>query len=294
MTLNFSEDRSKLVALLFQTEAFQVCPQGEPFWYTSGTIGPYFINTHYLYGSKGKAEELLNFIEDVKGDKDHLSELIFEKVLENYDENDIFHTVIDELVDLIKKKENIDSIDYISGGERRDWFFSIIVAYILKKSHITIFKDMAAIVWDSTTRKQFPINHKHPLKDKKILHIADLVTEASSYERVWIPAIKKVEAKMISTFVIIDRMQGGRELLENHNVHLSSLIDIDISLFKSALDLGLIGGEQLDMLKDYFVNPFEAMKKFLVNNPDFLERSLKSNEKNKERAELCVRNKIYE
>ena len=44
----------KLIKWLFETNAFRVCPENEPFWYTSGTIGPYYINTHFLYGSEEK------------------------------------------------------------------------------------------------------------------------------------------------------------------------------------------------------------------------------------------------
>lgn len=294
MVKEISTGPSKLVELLFKTEAFQVCPEGQPFWYTSGTIGPYFVNTHYLYGSKEKAEKLLNFIEQVKGEKENLSELVFEKVLENYDEDDIFHNVIDTLVEKIRDVEDIDSIDYISGGERRDWFFSLIVAYILKKSHLTIFKDLDIMVWDSTTRKQFPISEGVNIKEKNILHIADLVTEASSYERAWIPAVKNLGAQMTSTFVIIDRMQGGSELLSRNGVNLSALVNIDMPLFESALNLGLVSEKQLSMLSDYFANPHEAMKKFIKSNSSFIENALNSSGKSKERAELCISSKIYD
>ena len=47
-----------IIKWLFQTNAIQVCPEDRPFWYTSGTLGPYYINTHYLYGSKEEAENL--------------------------------------------------------------------------------------------------------------------------------------------------------------------------------------------------------------------------------------------
>ena len=33
---------SKLMSLLFDTKAFKICEENNPFWYTSGKIGPYF------------------------------------------------------------------------------------------------------------------------------------------------------------------------------------------------------------------------------------------------------------
>ena len=48
---------------------------------------------------------------------------------------------------ILKIKENINTeeIDYISGGERRDWYFSNIIAYLLKKPHVTIYKDLTTV-----------------------------------------------------------------------------------------------------------------------------------------------------
>ena len=58
-----------LINWLFETTAVRVCPEGKPFWYTSGTIGPYYINTHFLFGSEEKALELLEKIDAEKANK---------------------------------------------------------------------------------------------------------------------------------------------------------------------------------------------------------------------------------
>ena len=72
----------KLIKWLFETNAFRVCPENEPFWYTSGTIGPYYINTHFLYGSERKAMELLEYIDRVREDKQKCPERDLAKVEE--------------------------------------------------------------------------------------------------------------------------------------------------------------------------------------------------------------------
>ncbi len=46
-----------LVEILIQTQALRLAPPGKVFWYTSGTIGPYYIDTHYLCGGRQQAEE---------------------------------------------------------------------------------------------------------------------------------------------------------------------------------------------------------------------------------------------
>ena len=52
-----------VVSWLFETDAVRVCPEGQPFWYTSGKLGPFYINTQFLFGSEQAANELLAVIE---------------------------------------------------------------------------------------------------------------------------------------------------------------------------------------------------------------------------------------
>lgn len=113
------------------------------------------------------------------------------------------------MLDFIRDNVDVDDIDYISGGERRDWFFSLLAAKGLGKPHITIYKDLSAVITEKgETRRSDSVN------GGRVLHIADLITKASSYERAWIPAIKNICGQMTCTVVIIDRKQGGAELLE--------------------------------------------------------------------------------
>ena len=128
-----------------------------------GKIGPYFINTHFVYGSEDDANVLLKFIDDNKHDKLGMPKSIFEMVMKQYNNNSIYNDVINEMVSFIKNNINVDEIDYISGGERRDWFFSYVIANILNKPHITVFKDLDTVVSDSNfenTTFATPINGK--------------------------------------------------------------------------------------------------------------------------------------
>ena len=59
-----------LAEYLITSQALRIAPANEMFWYTSGTVGPYYINTHYLYGGPEKAEEMLSFINDEKENSD--------------------------------------------------------------------------------------------------------------------------------------------------------------------------------------------------------------------------------
>ena len=193
---------------LFKTNAIRFCEENKPFWYTSGKIGPYFINTHFIYGNEEDATNLLSYIDEALSNHETLPKKVFEKVHTQYQENVIYKNVIDIMKKYIEDNIDINSIDYISGGERRDWFFSNILAYLLRKPHISIYKDLSIVISDSNFENTKKIEN---IQDKQVLHIADLITVASSYLRAWIPAIEKNGGKMKASCCVVDRMQGGKK-----------------------------------------------------------------------------------
>lgn len=279
---------SEVTSYLFETKALKICPENKPFWYTSGKIGPYFINTHFIYGSEEEANELLKFIDAEKDNKTEMPKKVHDKTLEQYNTNKIYKTVIDEMLQKVRENINVEDIDFVSGGERRDWFFSYAIADLLGKPHVTIFKDLSAVTTDSNGN-----NMVADLKDKKVLHVADLITEASSYLRAWIPAIKDLGANIVWSMAVVDRMQGGKDKLEAENIKSYEIVRVDNGLFNDALNLGIINKEQLDMLEKFKSNPDGTMREFLVSHPEFLENALKADEKTAARAKLCLDGNLY-
>lgn len=277
-----------LVNWLFQTGAVKVCPENKPFWYTSGTIGPYYINTHFLYGSEKKALELLEYIDAVKSDKLSCPGKLIDTISDNYASDIIFRGLIDSMVEFINDNIDLDSIDYISGGERRDWFFSLIIAKLLNKPHITIYKDLEAVVTMAGETSTID-----SINGSNVLHIADLITEASSYKRAWIPAVKNICGQITNSIAVVDRLQGGGELLEDNDICSFSMVRIDKGFFDDALNLGLISKGQHDMILEYTRSPRESMRKFIKAHPEFLENALKADDRTRERAQLCIDSKIY-
>ncbi|HAA25297.1 MAG TPA: orotate phosphoribosyltransferase [Ruminiclostridium sp.] len=275
--------KEKLIEGLFETDAIKVCPAGKPFWYTSGKIGPYYVNTHFLYGGEEKANELLSIIDEAKNNKRECSGIILEYALKNYNEQAIYRTAIDALVESINEHAGINGLDYISGGERRDWFFSLVTAYLLKKPHITIFKDMEAYIFSGGTAKKV-----ESIEGARVIHIADIITTASSFERAWVPAIRKISGNLEHSFVIVDRMQGGAETLKKLGVASHSLANIDAGVFRSAYEKKYINKDQYNVVCDYIKDPDAFMRNFFSENPDFIKKALSGDEKTAQRARLCI------
>lgn len=282
---------SDIMSYLFETKAVKFCEENKPFFLTSGMISPYFVNTHFLYGNEEEATEFLAYIDTLLADRVNLPKKVFDKVLAQYNSNEIFKYTIDTMIEAIKENVNIDEIDYISGGERRDWYFSNMIAYLLKKPHLTLFKDMEAFVspYDFTSTEKIT-----DLEEKTVLNASDLVTAASNYVRSWIPAVKNLNGKLLWTCYVVDRKQGGTEVLENEGIKTIPLAYVDKSLFAKAYELRTINEGQLEMLNSFYKDPFTTMREFLIAHPEFMENALKSdNERTRKRAELLRDENLY-
>jgi orotate phosphoribosyltransferase len=275
----------KITKLLFLTKAIQICPDKKPFFYTSGKIGPYYINTHYLYGSKESAESYLVEIQNHKRDLNSFPTLIYKEAKKQYDSNVIYKTAIDLVVKKITEKADYE-FDYISGGERRDYFFSLLPAAILGKRHLSILKDQTVIQSDNQFKNSKSLNALE-IDGAKVLHIADLITEASSYTRCWIPAIRQVGGSIEQSLSVIDRDQGGKRILSENGISLTSLVKIDRELFVYAKRKGMISENQYVMIVDFIENPDRFMFRFLKENPTYLEEQKALGGKVEERARLC-------
>lgn len=289
---------SNITNYLFETNAIKFCKENEPFWYTSGKIGPYFFNAQFVYGSEEESKELLDYITEElasinngSSNKKDLPKKILDKVLTQYNSNNIYNDVINQMKEYIEKNIGLDNFEYISGGERRDWYFSNILAYLLKKPHITVFKDVTALKsnYDFSTTEETA-----DLQGAKVLHVADMITIASSFTKMWVPAIEKLNGKVENSMVIIDRNEGGKDNLAKIGVKSHAIVIVDKDLFKHALELGFITQDQLDFISRYFDNPDETMKQFLIEHPEFVENSLKStNERTLKRVHTMIDEDLY-
>lgn len=273
-----------VLSWLFETKAVRVCPEGAPFWYTSGKLGPFYINTHFLYGSQQAAEELLSVIEQAAaGDRLAFARTVLAYVRRQYAQNEIYRRLMDQMVEAARA---ID-FDFVSGGERRDFFFSLLIADRLGKPHVSIFKDMET-VYDAAGFETSCKASEAGLSGKRALHVADLVTEASSYVRAWIPAVEALGSKIAASLAVVDRDQGGREVLANAGIPLATLVKIEPSLFETAHRLGVVTEEQLSMVLSFMKDPNRFMHDFFAVHPTFLEEQKALGGKAKERAELCI------
>ncbi len=292
---------------LFLTEALKIADPDQPFWYTSGKLGPFFINTHYLFGSAAEAGVLLQKIEEFCQEPETMPIKITALCLEQYEQEPIYRSVIDAAIEVFKNLAA--DTDFISGGERRDFFFSLPLAAILNKPHLSCFKDgrtfyseagqpavEIATKEDSVPPEQQDapgtqscnIRESAPLQGQQALHIADIITVASSFFRNWIPQIERTGASLKHAAAILDRGQGGRERLATAGTTLTVLGTTDAAFFARAVELGQISPRQAELCLAFLRDPDQYMADFLKEHPGFIAAEINKGGKNKERAQLAL------
>ena len=272
---------------LFESKALRIAPAERPFLYTSGLIGPYYVNTHYLCGGENEAERILSFIDQHQEQRIDFPKKICAELDFVYAEHTIYREVIAGFCACIEAQVPLAQIDYVSGGQRRDWFFAPLVARELRKPCLYIYGDLE--IRDAAGAAV------SALSGVRVINVADLLTVASSYTTKWIPALRKVGAELLWSVNGVDRNQGGREnLLQGGLRDCFSLFSIDLKLFETAHKRGLIDQAQFSLVREYLNDPFTSMRNFLVAHPQYLD-GLKAaqDEKTQARVRLLVGDDLY-
>ena len=277
-----------LLESLLGSEALRIAPPGQVFWYTSGTVGPYYINTHFLFGGPERAEELLAFIDAGSRSADFHARLT-ERISAQLASDPAYAAVIDALAASIRRREPAGGIDGVSGGERRDWFFSTGAALRTGLPHLYLYKDGSALTAEGDLLA--PVED---LEGRRTAHVADLVTEASSYTRAWIPALRGRGGDMAVSANVVDRGQGGMEVIAARGVDAEACLRVDGAMFAELRRRGRISEAQHTVLVDYLGDPAGAMRRFLVEHPAFLQDALGSKDaRTSGRARLLMEQDPY-
>ena len=277
-----------LLESLLRSEALRIAPPGQVFWYTSGTVGPYYINTHFLFGGPENAGELLAFIDAESRSADFHARLQ-ERVSTQLASDAGYAGVIDALAASIRRREPEGGVYWVSGGERRDWFFSTGAALRTGLPHLYLYKNGGAL-----TAEGGLLAPVEDLGGRCTAHVADLVTEASSYTRAWIPALRGRGGDMALSANVVDRGQGGMAVIAAAGVDAEACLRVDGAMFAELRRRGRISAAQHAVLADYLGDPAGAMRRFLVENPAFLRDALGSGDaRTAERARMLVERDPY-
>jgi len=129
---------------------------------------------------------------------------------------------IDSMKNLILHEIGNCEFDVISGGESRDWDFSNPVAVALQKPHTKLYKD------------KDPIGAS--IRDKIVLHVADLNNEGSSPRDLWVPQIKKQGGHIFDIVFFVDRNEEGTNVVKELGLESHAVITLNKDAWQILLD----------------------------------------------------------
>ena len=233
--------QQKHLGILVKNNGFQFSDSFFP--YTSGEIGPYYVQSA-----------------DIMKDGDNYAEAV----------NDIVK-LITSSIPFSKIFDHSNNV--ISGGESRDWIFSFPVAYQLEAPHVMIYKDGKML--------------GPSLKDKYVIHVADLNNEGSSPRDKWVPAIRNSGGKIENILFYVDRMEDGVKVMQDLGLESHSLVPLDEHAWNYLKSKGVINDDiyknlinRMEDKHSWAVNMLRSEKGFgklveLHNNPKTVEKFLK-------------------
>ena len=158
--------------------------------------------------------------------------------------------------------EQIDkTVDVISGGESRDWPFAACVAEKLGVGLCMIYKDGKMI-------------GATDLKDKKVIHVADLNNEGSSPRDMWIPAIRNAGGIINDVVFLVDRLEDGVQEMQKLGLNSHAVIPLNEDAWNFLKEEGFVNEEILCSLLDYWKDRKAWGAEKLMEYPTILTKIL--------------------
>lgn len=225
-------------------------PKALPFWYTAGVPGPFYINVENVAGPT-IVKQTLSEINAVLRTEMSISEkclAIHQRINSQLENDSTYRSTISLLLDAYRES-SLSIPDIISGGERRDWFFSIPFAQHLHVPHLYLFKNGKWHI-EGQIEELGEIN-------QSVVHVSDIVNTATSYKRYWLPTLSSLGVKNSSTFTVAIRDSKGIEALEQSGIQVTSPLHMNRHTFEQMRDMGLISSFSCDNIALYLESPVE-------------------------------------
>lgn len=253
-----ADSKNTLLKLIHETKAVSIWNHktGPVFWYAASVPGPFYVNTELVIGPAlanellAKITDIIASIADGAGRAAQLNKII----MDAYSSSAIYQQVISAMVVTTKAEFPHGSFDLISGGERRDWLFSIPLAHALNIKHVFLFKNQTTYCAET-------------LKDgERALHVADLINNAASYFDLWFPILEEAHLNYIGTVCVNIRGTNGLNRLRKHGKKTVTLNNVDQDFFEKSQASGLIDADTLNEIKTYFTSSLDWAKHYLMDD----------------------------
>lgn len=252
-----------LLKLIHDTKAVSIWnhAKGPVFWYAANVPGPFYVNTEMVIGA-ALSERLLREITaiiagtvDVEARAKQLNQLI----MDAYKTNPSWQKLIATMIDRARAEFPAASYTIVSGGERRDWLFSIPFAHDIALPHLFLFKNKAMYC-------------AAPIKaGQNVLHVSDLINNAASYFEAWKPALEELKLGCAGNLCVNVRGENGLRRLREAGQKTVALLTIDIDYFRRLHAADMISRETFEEIAVFFASAQDWAAKYLIDKPELFD-----------------------
>lgn len=257
---------AQLIHRIHETKAVSIWNHktGPIFWYAASVPGPFYVNTELVIGPALSASLLKSITQIVEtiAEAPARAEALEKLIMQAYEGDETYKNIIDTMVSHALRDFPAGTVSLISGGERRDWLFSIPLAKLAGLRHVYLFKNGTAYC-------------AQPIKaGEKALHVADLINNAASYFDNWLPILQKEKLECQGTLCVNSRGSNGVDRLTQAGVKVVALNSVDVGFFERSLENGLIDAATLEELKVFFKSAQEWAEAYVLGRPELFDPAL--------------------
>ncbi|UCD20540.1 MAG: hypothetical protein JSW08_02045 [archaeon] len=171
-----------------------------------------------------------------------------------------YHAAVTDTLSFLRNSLDGRMPDVISGGESRDWIFSLPVASRIPCAHVMIYKDGRVVG-----------ALKEDMKGKNVVHIADLNNEGSSPRDMWVPVIRGAGGQIEDIFFYVDRMERGVQVIEDTlGLRRHAVVELDGNAWQYLLDQGVLTRRTYQHLNERMEDQ-DAWAMGMLRSPEGLE-----------------------
>lgn len=247
--------RFRATELLLDSDFFQDLVLPEIF--NDGLLGNYFAGVEKILADQ---KEWVHYGQDSVLMREHTARVMARH--QNYGE------LIEILESEIKPYLNSDRF-LISGGQRRDWIVSLMVARRLGLPHLSLYKEtgpqsdrLDLIEPNGVVLGRDSIAER--IRGYRAIHVLDIIRAGSSIYRVendrklgWVPQLENLGLTISDAFAVVSRREGGEQNLLKQGLVVHSLVDVDQDFLQKH-------SQHPDRALAYYRDPLGWCQKYLL------------------------------
>ncbi|MDE1900235.1 MAG: hypothetical protein KGI37_01145 [Alphaproteobacteria bacterium] len=251
--------RPELLKLIHDTRAVSIWNHdtGPVFWYAANVPGPFYVNTEMIIGAELSARLLREITAIVAGtvDAQARAEQLNALILGAYKTAPSWQKLIATMIDRARTEFPAGDFSIISGGERRDWLFSIPFAHDAGLPHLFLYKNKTS--WCA-----------HPVAANTVtLHVSDLINNAASFIDLWQPALNGLHIACAGNLCVNVRGENGLKRLRDVGQKVASLMVIDVDYFRHLHAEDLISRAVFEEIAIFFASSKDWAAQYLIGKP---------------------------